>query len=41
VTSLVASKAANRNIQTLSVAADGFGRLGLYLEKKTTSLVDN
>lgn len=33
-TALVASKAANRNVVTLSVAALAFGFLGLYLEKK-------
>ncbi|MGK0269427.1 MAG: hypothetical protein ACI88H_000058 [Cocleimonas sp.] len=33
-TALIACKSANRNIQTLSVAALGFGLLGLYMEKK-------
>jgi hypothetical protein len=33
-TALVACKANNRNVLTLSVAALGFGLLGLYLEKK-------
>lgn len=33
-TALIACKSANRNIQTLSVAALGFGLLGLYLEKQ-------
>lgn len=33
-TALIACKSANRNIQTLSVAALGFGLLGLYMEKQ-------
>lgn len=33
-TALIACKAANRNVLTLSVAALGFGLLGLYMEKK-------
>ncbi len=33
-TALIAWKSANRNIQTLSVAALGFGLLGLYMEKQ-------
>jgi hypothetical protein len=33
-TALIACKSANRNIQTLSVAAFGFGLLGLYMEKQ-------
>lgn len=33
-TALIGCKSANRNIQTLSVAALGFGLLGLYMEKQ-------
>jgi hypothetical protein len=33
-TALIACKSANRNIQTLSAAALGFGLLGLYMEKQ-------
>jgi hypothetical protein len=33
-TALIACKSANRSIQTLSVAALGFGLLGLYMEKQ-------
>ncbi len=33
-TALIACKSTNRNIQTLSVAALGFGLLGLYMEKQ-------
>ncbi len=33
-TAVISCKSANRNIQTLSVAALGFGLLGLYLEKQ-------